>query len=73
MNNIRNQAIEIVNEHVIYKLEKGTTYGEKRVSEKLRMLCLNFICEVEMYNLSEQTNYGQIVQIGCFRFVAKQQ
>ena len=25
-----------------------------------------------MHNLSEQTNYGQFVQIGCFRFVVKQ-
>ncbi len=25
-----------------------------------------------MHNLSEQTNYGQVVQIGCFRFVVKQ-
>lgn len=25
-----------------------------------------------MYNLSEQTNCGQVVQIGCFRFVVKQ-
>ena len=25
-----------------------------------------------LHNLSEQTNYGQIVQIGCFRFVVKQ-
>ena len=25
-----------------------------------------------LHNLSEQTNYGQVVQIGCFRFVVKQ-
>lgn len=25
-----------------------------------------------MCNLSEQTNCGQVVQIGCFRFVVKQ-
>ena len=25
-----------------------------------------------MYNLSEQSNCGQVVQIGCFRFVVKQ-
>ena len=25
-----------------------------------------------MHNLSEQTNYGQVVQIGCFRFAVKQ-
>ena len=25
-----------------------------------------------MHNLSKQTNYGQVVQIGCFRFVVKQ-
>ena len=29
------------------------------------------ICPL-LHNLSEQTNYGQIVQIGCFRFVVKQ-
>ena len=29
MNNIRNRATEIVNEQVIYRWEKGTTYGEK--------------------------------------------
>ena len=50
MNNIRNRATEIVNEQVIYKREKGTTYGEN-----FRMLCLNFICEIRIYNLSEQT------------------
>lgn len=50
MNNIRNRATEIVNEQVIYKGEKGTTYGEN-----FRMLCLNFICEIRIYNLSEQT------------------
>lgn len=50
MNNIRNRATEIVNEQVIYKREKGTTYGKN-----FRMLCLNFICEIRIYNLSEQT------------------
>ena len=29
MNNIRNRAMKIVNEQVIYRREKGTTYGEK--------------------------------------------
>lgn len=28
MNNIRNRATEIVNEQLIYRWEKGTTYGE---------------------------------------------
>ena len=28
MNNIRNRATEIVNKQVIYRWEKGTTYGE---------------------------------------------
>ena len=37
MNNIRNRATEIVNEQVIYKWEKGTTYGEN-----FRRLCLKF-------------------------------
>lgn len=41
MNNIRSQATEIVNEQVIYRLEKGTTYGEK-----IRWLCLDFICGI---------------------------
>ena len=50
MNNIRNRATEIVNEQVIYRWEKGTTYGES-----FRRLCLNFICEIRMHNLSEQT------------------
>lgn len=50
MNNIRSRATEIVNEQVIYRWEKGTTYGES-----FRRLCLNFICEIRMHNLSEQT------------------
>lgn len=29
---------------------KGITYGEN-----FRRLCLNFICEIRLYNLSEQT------------------
>lgn len=41
MNNIRSQATEMVNEQVIYRLEKGTTYGEK-----IRWLCLDFICGI---------------------------
>ena len=49
MNNIRSQAAEIVNEQVIYRWEKGTTYGEK-----IRWLCLNFICLIKMFNLREQ-------------------
>ena len=50
MNNIRNRATEIVNEQVIYRWEKGITNGEN-----FRRLCLNFICEIRLYNLSEQT------------------
>lgn len=50
MNNIRNRATEIVNEQVIYRWEKDTTYGEK-----FRRLCLTYICLIKMRNLSEQT------------------
>ena len=49
----QHRATEIVKEQVIYKWEKGTTYGEK-----FRRLCLNFVCQVAMHNLSEQTICG---------------
>ena len=44
-NNIRNRATEIVNEQVIYRWEKGTTYGEKSAGCALilfvRLKCIN--------------------------------
>lgn len=50
MNNTHTRATEIINKQVIYNRDNGTTY-----IEKLRRLCLNFICSIKIHNLGEQT------------------